>query len=262
MRGLVEEIEQAAYRAWTPEEHAIVGTWSVRASNGLSRRLNSAEPVDGASVGDLIADLEACRAWLTQRKLPFVIRATPLRPVGIDVALLRHGFREEGETYVMTSAVSRTAVDHPAVVGAVPTDGWVDAQLRLKGADSASAAWMAVLDRVPQPAAFTELFEDEAPIGAGLGVLGGTMLGVFDVNVARDRRRLGHGRRLMEVLHAWAAARGGTHSYLQVQADNVAGLGLYRSLGYEAAYRYHYLRERGKEIGAGGVGEASAEGEP
>lgn len=262
MSGLVREIEQAAYRSWTSEESVEVGSWAVRAAGGLSRRLNSAEPVDGASVEDLITDLGDCRAWMAARELPVVVRVTPLRPEGMGAALERRGFREEGETHVMKRAIAGSTADYPARVVARRTDGWVEAQLHLKGAETASPSWIAVLDRVPEPAAFAELTAVSGePVAAGLGVLSGTWLAVFDVNVAVDRRRLGHGRKLMEVLHSWAAARGGSHVFLQVQGDNEPALGLYRSLGYESAYRYHYLREPGMEIAGGGVGEASAEGD-
>ena len=44
----------------------------------------------------------------------------------------------------------------------------------------------------------------------------------------------------MRGLEAWAHPNGATTSALQVVAANVAGQGLYRSLGYAEINRYHY----------------------
>jgi N-acetylglutamate synthase len=62
--------------------------------------------------------------------------------------------------------------------------------------------------------------------------------------VAHPRRRgRGHARAMMNALIAWGAELGARDVCLQVAADNVAGLALYRSVGItNELYRYHYRR--------------------
>jgi GNAT superfamily N-acetyltransferase len=84
-----------------------------------------------------------------------------------------------------------------------------------------------------------------APVAAGIGVLVDDWLGVFEVVVDPSQRRRGHGRVLLEALHAWAAERAVTRSFLQVVVENRAAVALDKHLGYEEAYRYWYRRDPG-----------------
>jgi ribosomal protein S18 acetylase RimI-like enzyme len=50
-----------------------------------------------------------------------------------------------------------------------------------------------------------------------------------------------------EVLGAgarWAAGRGATRLYLQVEEDNAAAIGLYTRAGFTPSYGYHYRIQR------------------
>jgi GNAT superfamily N-acetyltransferase len=64
--------------------------------------------------------------------------------------------------------------------------------------------------------------------------------------IARAARRFEtYGRRLVLSGLKWAKLRGARVGWLQVEADNEVAVGLYRSLGFREAYRYHYRRPRG-----------------
>ena len=79
-------------------------------------------------------------------------------------------------------------------------------------------------------------------MGAGLGVVVGDHLGVFEVVVDPSHRRQGHATRIMDSLHAFGAREGASTAFLQVLEDDERAIALYRSLGYEVSHHYWYRR--------------------
>ena len=80
------------------------------------------------------------------------------------------------------------------------------------------------------------------PIATALAVnaLG---IGIYtNVITRQDMRGQGIGRKLMQGALAWTRDVGATHAAIQVVSDNVPAIGLYSSLGFSEAYRYHYRR--------------------
>ncbi|TIU20618.1 MAG: GNAT family N-acetyltransferase, partial [Mesorhizobium sp.] len=58
-------------------------------------------------------------------------------------------------------------------------------------------------------------------------------------------RNQGHARHLILSALKWARLRGAREAWLQVEDDNAPALTLYRSLGFDEVYRYHYRRPPG-----------------
>lgn len=122
----------------------------------------------------------------------------------------------------------------------------ITAELDLTGVErTQAAAWLSILDRIPELAGFALIVSEGTPVAAGIGVLVDDWLGVFELVVDPSQRRRGHGRVLLEALHARAAERAATRSFLQVVVENRAAVALYEHLGYEVAYRYSYRRDPG-----------------
>lgn len=108
----------------------------------------------------------------------------------------------------------------------------------LSASNTTTAAQM--LQRLTLPACFA-LASDGGEIAAcALGVLQGAYLGIFDVITHPSRRRRGFARGIVTHLLNWAHARGATHAYLQVSADNHPALALYSQLGFVEHYQYWY----------------------
>ena len=66
------------------------------------------------------------------------------------------------------------------------------------------------------------------------------LAGLLDVAVHRTERQRGVGRDLVKTALRYTAHKGAKTAWVQVEADNAAGLSLYRSLGFNEAYRYVY----------------------
>lgn len=238
----IATIEDHARRAWSPAETELLDGWILAASGGFSRRLNSVAPLgppDG--LDDRIA---RCQRWYEERGLPLRFRLTPLIAADVDPHLAAAGFGLEAPTLVMRASLADVPEVPGSTIDGSPVDDWLQVQLDAAGIPRSDAAhWLEVLDRVPAPAGFALVMVEGRPAAAGLGVMSGDWLGVFEVVVATSFRGRGIGRRLMNTLTGWARSEGASRAYLQVMEDNRAAIDLYRRLGFLTAYPYWYRTE-------------------
>ena len=202
--------------------------------------MNSAAPgLPGDPVDDLIAE---ATAWYSARRLPLIVRITPAA-LYIDEALAERGFAKEGLTDVMTAAILPQEVGSEGAVTDGPGQRWLQAQADLQGVPpELRASWEGIIERITQPARFALVDHQGSPIAAGLAIRDGDWIGLFEINVAPSYRRRGVGRAVSASLLRWGAEIGTQRAYLQVVHDNEPAKALYRSLGFEPAYRYWYRR--------------------
>jgi ribosomal protein S18 acetylase RimI-like enzyme len=66
------------------------------------------------------------------------------------------------------------------------------------------------------------------------------MVGLYDVFTASDARNNGWARKLCAHLLQRARRHGARVGYLQVDASNLPARSVYRRLGFDDAYAYHY----------------------
>lgn len=243
-------IEHAGFAALPPEHSIEDGPWVLRMAGGLAKRANSANPRAPGALLDANR-LNRIEAFYRRAGFPAIVRVTPLASPEADALLEARGYRITDRSLVMTAQLA------PAGPAALP-DGitvsidttipepWHDAFAQFDGLDARGRATRrAMLDALDRPHAAITLREaDGTTLGIGLAVAGGAYVGLFDVRVASAARGRGLGRAVTDAMLGWARTQGtvGTPvtAYLQVSAENVPALSLYRSLSFVEAYAYHY----------------------
>ncbi len=256
MRVPVEVAERRALASWPARETEPLGDWLLRASGGYSARANSvlADGDPGVPFGAAVQRVEA---FYAERGLPPWAQVV----VGSEVhaafeadgwVLARPG--EADSLFQLVSVSSALRV----VRRSLPTEAPPVAVTT-----RADAAWLADDERsLSHGAAALEVLEGSAEVGfvsvtepgsdkvvakgrvaRGTGAVPGDedWAGVTNVWVSPDHRRLGLGTVVMEAMLSWAAERGVTTAYLQVRADNAAGLAAYGRLGFLTHHAYRYL---------------------
>lgn len=234
----VRELERLSARSWPALEARSLGGWVLRASGGVTRRINSAWP-RAASTLTVEQLLRATSAWYAERDLPPVVQLSPANePPGLAAQL--DGWSVGGETLVLEGPVHGTAHAHVSV-SPVPTEDWWSVAAVTTPEHFAGVrgdVGRSVLQAISKQCGYAVAHVGATPVAVGRAVVDGEAVGLFSMGTLLEHRGAGHGRRVLESLCAWAADVGAATAWLQVVADNVVARRLYD--GFEPVYSYAY----------------------
>lgn len=261
-----EEAARKALGSWPAAEAEPLGAWVLRASAGFSARANSVfltgDP--GMPWEEAVA---RARTFYDDRGLPAWAQVVVGSPE--DLRADADGWEQarpgEADSLLQVASVAqavrrarelrsqeRSEPPHDGVDGDLNvlvnemfvreemTDGWLATDERARERPEASRAVLEGPDHV----AFVTLEVDGAVVARARAAMpdGDDWVGVTDVWVDPERRRGGLARSVVGALMPWAAERGASTAYLQVRADNTAGLALYQRFGFVTHHAYRYLR--------------------
>jgi ribosomal protein S18 acetylase RimI-like enzyme len=242
---LLSRIEDAGLNASAPTQQRLLDGWLVRFSPGKAKRARCVNAL-AAGHAPLKLKLGLCQQVYDEARLPMLLRITPFsQPQGLDSVLERLGMRRLDDTRVMVcSGVAGMRAERlPAGVQLAPIGHEAFAQTvgALRGSSLAQRqAHGERLVNAPVPFAAHVLRRDGEVVACGQVAIEGDMVGLYDVYTAEAMRGQGLARMLCSHLVAMAVARGARVAYLQVEADNGPARAVYRKLGFDDAYAYHY----------------------
>ncbi|MFI0984354.1 GNAT family N-acetyltransferase [Streptomyces exfoliatus] len=239
------ELARATARAWQPVESEALGEWTLRASDGFTRRANSVLPLGdpGLPVADALTH---ARAWYAARKLPaYVQTATGAEGTQelLCAELDRHGWRREVSAEVRIAALAPIA-DLDADVSAVRLTRTLDETWlrRYQRFGEPGPGVRSVLTSGPSVWFASVAGTGEIPAAIGRCVVDGRWAGFMAVEVAPDQRRRGLATSVMTALARQALDEGASAAWLQVETDNDGARALYDGMGFAPHHHYHHYR--------------------
>jgi GNAT superfamily N-acetyltransferase len=226
----IRATEHAAALGWPGIEHRWLAGWFLRAGGGHTHRANSAVPL---GVEAYAGALPAIVDWYEKRgQTPWLSvpdRLAPQLPKDVAAQL---------ETVVMVRDMAPGDPDPGTTLSPRPDERWLRLYLRDVPVDVLAAVIDGdVVFATRQDAGVGRAAVTSAPNGT-------RWVGLSAVRVVEEQRGRGHARALCSALLAWGAEHGATYGYVQVLADNVAGLALYESLGFVIQHRSRYVDAR------------------
>ena len=234
----IMELEILSDKTWPADKIVEIGNWRLRISDGFTMRANSVLPTGAAPFGE--PGLEISDAINTIVDIYKEHKLTPTFTIplpiyeDLDNYLAGLGWTVKiGAEYLVNDIPIDLEITHPEfklVISNEPTSEWLAVQ-----SDFA-------LERIMRnyPAKYAQVLFGEKTIAIGrIATLGSWSLATR-VFVAPDFRGRGVGTYLMNAFAATARAEGATKIGLQVDAENGAGLSLYKSLGYRFHHPYTY----------------------
>lgn len=237
----VERIERAGLLCWPGIEVEWDGSWVRRAAGGYTKRANSLQCFDPADEADAETRLSAAATWFELRGLRPVVRTTPLASAALNAALDNAGWATIDHSCLFAMPLAAQEHDPEGRI-TTPTDPtFLAAQQALQGhSEQVIGQMRALLAAMAVPAAGIVIERDGVAVASGLMAIADGIVITGNVITDPTRRRQGLGAAMMRTGLAWAKAQGAVMAALNVEASNAAGQALYRSLGYQRCYDYHY----------------------
>ena len=240
MTVTTQTLEELSFRTLPALDQERYDGWVLRWSDGGARRANSVNMLR-PSTYPLPDKIAHCEQWFSDRGATAIFRLTELADPALEAELARRGYQYSAPTHVMTREITDQKVHGAVTTSAVPSDEW------LRTIDHLRTAEDAVIHKLRDQllssggsSSFASVESDGrvAAIGVAIDLDGYTT--IYNMNTARDARRRGYARTILETLMANGRAAGASLAVLQVMDDNEPALALYRSAGFTTAYDYHY----------------------
>ena len=241
--AVVRRLEAAGFRAWPASSTVYDGTWAIRLTGSYpAKRLNSVNPLDPSDHSDIEGRIARAAVRFAEAGRPLVFRQSPLAPTPLIEHLDREGWSRYAESIVFTADLA--AIDLSSVIDRIPTKDlgrYVNASQVVHGrGEDMRAGLTDILESIRPPAGLFVQEEAGTPIAVALAIHDNDLAGVLDVAVSPNHRQKGIGRDIVASALRHTLHKGARTGWLQVEAENTAGLALYRHLGFVEAYRYIY----------------------
>ena len=252
----VLRLEERGFNAWPAPRNVYFGGWVFRLGGGYIKRANSASALGGRQ--ELRAD--SITGWTPARPFaqvmaeaerlysahgqPATFRLSPLADADADPLLAEAGYALLDPCTVMTAPLALGRPEADVAIASGPTPAWLNGIAAAQGvAPSQRLIHDRIVEAIALPAAFVTAYAEGTAAGFGLGVGERGAVGLFDIIVRAEFRGRGVGRAITRALMEWGRAGGADLAYLQVADANIGAVALYESLGFRAAYPYHYRRK-------------------
>jgi N-acetylglutamate synthase len=253
--NLILALDEAAAHAWPAAETMPLAGWHLRYSAGVTRRANSVWPQGNVAGGELAQSVAQVEQFYNERGLPARYQISPAsQPVHLDEQLAARGYAAVARTAVQATELSsilrqtqplRAQPDFAVEVMEEFDPSWFAAFRRAEPGDPAQDAVLTgVFQRIQPNRAFALLHIGDEPAAVGLGVLEGAWLGIFCMATVAEFRRRGAASAVLRTLAIWAGLYDAKSAYLQVMDDNTAARALYRQVGFQTRYHYHYREQQ------------------
>jgi ribosomal protein S18 acetylase RimI-like enzyme len=241
--AVVRRFEAAGFRAWPAASVYYDGTWAIRLTAGHpAKRLNSVNPLDPGDVANPAERIARAARRFDAYGRPLTFRMSPLSGNALSSYLDSEGWSSFAESLVMRLDLEKAALD--GAIDQIPLKDigrFVTAALAVQGADQAIRPGLSeIIASIETEAGLFVHESDDKALASAICVHDGDLAGLFEIATDAGERRQGHARRLVQSALKWARQRGARFAWLQVEADNARALALYRLLGFDEIYRYHY----------------------
>lgn len=237
--------EELSFSEWPALETLYHHGWILRFAGGYTKRANSVcchEPETNPDSRALTRRISEVEALFNDRGVKPTFKLTAQAPKLLDALLAARGYAQVEPSLVLTLNELPSSASPGAVWFENLDPAWGAVFAEWKALDQKERTLFERLTKASSGEVYHGLMKDTQGhvVACATGVLDRGWLGVLNVHTVPDRRGQGWGKAMMQALLAEGKRRGATGAYLQVVADNHPATRLYRGLGFQKIYTYHY----------------------
>ena len=239
----IPALERIAADCWPAAHTESLDGWRLGFMEGVTRRANSVLPLAWSNALELEPAIDAAEARYRAHGLPPVFKISDAAvPAGLSDALDARGYGSEGESDVLALSaadLSSGSGAHAVQMLDTPDPDWCALSFTGRAPEEA-AVLTAMASRLSAPRAFARVNIDGQAVCAGFAALSEGWSVIAGVHTLEAARRQGAAKSLMAALARWSVTAGAPMLVLQVECSNTAAAALYRGLGFQRLYGYHY----------------------
>lgn len=242
---LERRIEEAALNSWPALQQHLFDGWILRFAQGYTKRANSVTPLHPSSL-PAETKIAWCEQLYQEHQLPAIFRLLSFSEESqqLDQLLAQRGYRDLERTLVWLAKLFSDPLPANPAFKTLPLADWFPLFVQWSDHfDSRQNVHRQLLERILSPRIYAVLYQQDAVVACGLGVLEHDVFGLFDIVTDPAQRRKGYGTQLVTHMLDWGKQHGASYAYLQVVDTNRAAQQMYAQLGFQESYYYWYRRK-------------------
>jgi GNAT superfamily N-acetyltransferase len=245
MDNQIESLERATLDAVAPATIASIAGWLLPFDSTTIGRATSAVPLQHDS--SKLASIAEIESLYAQRGYKAQFRVADVSGLNrVHRALRDRGYAPQQPTLTMVGSVRdwpQNSGDWRVQLTLQASEEWKAVYLS-EGFDPVDGANRVRALSRSNYLVYTHISDDTGPIAAGTASFSHGWIGLHGLRTVSGMRNKGCARAIIARLSEVATARGMDQCYLQVEETNTPAICLYRRLGFQSAWRYHYWRKQ------------------
>lgn len=247
---MIRTIEELSLNALPALETMVYDGWLLRFSKGYARRANSIYPLYEPKA-DVNEKIRTCEELYSSKGLDIIYKITPeIYPSNLDAILEEYEYKIDAPTSVQLVDLDKIdgANSEGLTYSITINEEWLQSFCSMSNVpEERKDLLYSILKNIIPKKFFVLMKQQERVIGCGLGVLQDDFIGLYNIEIDKEYRNKGYGKKLVLNLLRLGKVEGAKKAYLQVMLNNPAALKLYSNIGFREEYKYWY-RVKNKEI--------------
>lgn len=249
MDAEIRTIEELTINAFPALQTEIYDGWILRFSNGYTYRANCICPIYSSEESPS-KKIHFCEKKYMNKGMSPIFKITSGTDGEIDKALDNDGYIKVKTVNIMYSLIETMVIDNAGGIEVTNCidDEWLNAAVRLSGIqeESLQEIQRKILKNIVSNLVCVKAKMNGVIIGCGLGIIDNGYIGLYNIHVDENYRRMGIGLNICKTILKAGIENNVNKAYLQVHSLNDKAINMYHKLGFQTLYTY-WFREKKQE---------------